>query len=188
MKIALIGENTNDTDFIQNLLEKRYFPSEYEYFEMLDKVNGSQLDSQKTKRSLRIEFEDKKPNLVIFIRDLDSILPNKKKVEERKAYFSESISVVDKKGIYLLHIYEIEALILADIETFNAIYKCEIPFIEDPMKVEEPKEFLRLNAKEYKESDNPDVFQKLDFEKTLTCEYFKVFIAKFEKIIKEINA
>ena len=34
--------------------------------------------------------------------------------------------ILNKKGIHLLHIYEIEALILADIETFNKIYKTKM--------------------------------------------------------------
>ena len=75
MKIALVGEAPNDTLSIKYLLEKRY--KTFNFFSMLKIINGSSLDSQKTKRLLRIEFQIEKPDLVIFIRDLDSTLPNK---------------------------------------------------------------------------------------------------------------
>jgi len=187
MKIGLVGEAPNDTQSVQCLLEKKYSLPEYEYCFLLNRINGSQLDSQKTKRFLRIEYESENPDIVIFIRDLDSILPNKEKLDLRKTYFSSSNSVVDKKGIFLLHIYEIEALILTDIETFNKIYNCEIPLIKDPMKIEEPKEFLRANSKKYNESDNSDVFHEMDFDKTLNCKYFKDFISLFEKRMNAIK-
>ena len=187
IKIGLVGESPNDTQSIQNLLGEEYTSSDYEFYFLLDRINGSQLDSQKTKRFLRIEFENKNPDLVIFIRDLDSILPNKLKKAERQLYFSSSNSVVDKKGIYLLNIYEIEALILADIETFNRIYNCEIPLIENPMNIEEPKEFLRSKAKNYTESDNPDIFKAIEFQKMFNCSYFKDFIKKLNKTIVHLN-
>ena len=150
-------------------------------------MNGSRLDSQKTKRFLRKEFEFKKPDLVIFIRDLDSTLPNQEQVALRDEYFSSSNRVVDRKGIKLLHIYEIEALILADIELFNKIYECAIEKIDQPMQVKEPKEFLRSKAKRYTESDNPDIFKRMDFNKALNVEYFKTFITKLDRKIKELE-
>jgi len=90
MKIGLVGEAPNDTQSIKNLLSKRYSNSKYEFVFMLQRTNGSNLDSQKSKRFLRIEFEQQKPDLVIFIRDLDSILPNKIKLYDRKNYFTSS--------------------------------------------------------------------------------------------------
>jgi len=184
MKIGLVGEAPNDTLSIQNLLKKRYSSDEYEYVSMLDRINGSQLESQKTKRFLRIEYEIKRPDLIVFIRDLDSILPNREKLAQRKEYFRSFNSVVDKKGLYLLNIYEIEALILADIETFNEIYNFEVPHIEDPMSIEEPKEYLKTLSSIYNESQNPEVFNALDFKKMNNCQYFSLFILKLDEIIK----
>lgn len=92
MRIGLVGEAPNDTEAIKNLLNKKY--SALEFFFMLNNINGSNLDNQKTKRLLRIEYEFEKPDIVIFIRDLDSVLPNKKKLYERKNYFTEFNSVV----------------------------------------------------------------------------------------------
>ena len=181
-KIGLVGEAPNDTESIKHLMEKKY-NSGFEFIFMLDRLNGSKLDSQKTKRFLRIEYESKNPEIVIFIRDLDSVLPNKKMQTERKLYFSASNSVVDKKGIYLLHIYEIEALILSDIEIFNQIYNSKLSPVEDPMFIEEPKEYLREREQNYNESHNPEIFKSIRFEKALECRYFSEFISKFDKIV-----
>jgi len=182
MKIGLVGEAPNDTQSIQNLLSKKYFTHEYLF--LLNRTNGSNLDNSKTKRLLRIEYETKKPNIIIFIRDLDGLSNNKTQLKSRKKYFSNSNKTVDKKGIYLLNIYEIEALILSDIETFNNIYKTNIKKIDNPMNIEEPKELLKKESKyHYNESHNPDIFKELDFDKVNNCNYFNEFIKKLDKIL-----
>lgn len=186
MKIGLVGEAPNDVKSIRNLLIKKY--SDFEFVFMLQRINGANLDSQKTKRFLRIEYENQKPDIVIFIRDLDSLLPNIKKLYERKDYFSSSNRVVDKKGIHLLHIYEIEALILADISTFNKIYNLNIPEISDVMLISEPKEFLREKTKEYNESKNSEIFEELNFQNVLSnCKYFERFIRNFDKTLSKLQ-
>lgn len=183
MKIGLVGEAPNDTQSIKNLLSKKYSIEKHEFLFMLQRINGSTLDSQKTKRFLRIEYELQKPDIVIFIRDLDCVLPNMKKLYERKNYFTSSNNVVDKKGIPLLHIYEIEALILTDVVTFNSIYNSNLEEIENVMSIPEPKEHLKKASLKYNESHNADIFNLIDFDKTLNCEYFKRFIKKLDGII-----
>ncbi len=98
MRIGLVGEAPNDTESMKNLLIKRYPVEKFNFFSMLKIINGSNLDSQKTKRFLRIEFEQQKPDVVIFIRDLDASLKDRTKLYERKNYFTSSNSVVNKKG------------------------------------------------------------------------------------------
>lgn len=185
MKIGLVGEAPSDTISIKNLLEKKYSKEKYEFFSMLKIINGSNLDSQKTKRFLRIEYEIQKPDIVIFIRDLDSVLPNKKKLYERKNYFTQSNRVVNKKGIPLLHIYEIEALILSDIETFNSIFGTQIEKFTNVMAISEPKELLIKAANKYSVARNTYIFSKLNFDKVLTCSYFERFIKNLDKALKE---
>ena len=121
MIIGLVGEAPNDTLSVKNLLVNRFPENKYTYITLLNRVNGDNLEYQKIKRWLRIEFETKKPDIVIFIRDLDGLAHEKDKIKKRKEYFSEFNSVVNKKGIFLLHIYEIEALILTDILIFIKI-------------------------------------------------------------------
>lgn len=183
IKIGLVGEAPNDTQAIKNILHKKYPKENVNIFFMLQRITGSQLDSQKTKNFLRKEYEFNKPDIIIFIRDLDSVLPNKQQKDKLKLYFSESNSVVDGNGIFLLHIYEIEALILSDINTFNKIYETEIVVNTDVMTIEEPKEFLKRHAKKYSESHNAKIFEQLSFDELLKCGYFKIFIDNLEKKI-----
>lgn len=186
MKIGLVGEAPNDTQSIKNLLVKKY--ANLDFFFMLQRINGANLDSQKTKRFLRIEYQTEKPDIVIFIRDLDAVLPNKKKLYERKDYFTNFNSVVDKKGIHLLHIYEIEALILADIKTFNRKYKVSIKEVRNVMDISEPKEYLRKRARNYNESKNSEIFEELVFDVVLAnCNYFSEFISDFDKLLLKLS-
>jgi hypothetical protein len=187
MLIGLVGEDPNDTDSIRNLLSKKY---DFSYVTMLNNINGSLLDNPKTKRLLRIECETKNPDVVIFIRDLDGTVNNRRNETfvKRKEYFSSSNSVVDKKGVLLLNIYEIEALILADIETFNKYFNVSVAFTGDPMLQEEPKEFLRLHCKKYTESKNPAIFDLLCFDTVhKNCQYFQVFNRLLKGKLKNVN-
>ncbi|GLB48716.1 hypothetical protein [Neptunitalea lumnitzerae] len=192
MVIALVGEAPNDTDSIANLLSRKY-DSGFDFIPLLNRTNGSDLDSQKTKRLLRneYEFEKRKGNaidVVIFVRDLDGLASNSHQRTIRDDYFTNFNSVVDRKGIYLLNIYEIEALILADIKTFNAKYNTTVEQVEDSMLIEEPKEFLRGQKVGYFESHNPEIFGLLDFETVYSnCNYFSLFIDRFNRLIKDLR-
>lgn len=186
MKIGLVGEAPNDTQAIKNLLLKKY--KDLNFVFMLQRINGSQLDNQRTKHILRIEYQFQKPDIVIFIRDLDSILPNRTQLYKKKEYFTEFNSVVDKKGIHLLHIYELEALIVSDIMTFNSMFNVNINPVQNVMKLEEPKEYLKSFAKNYNESKNSDIFDLLDFETVKNnCLYFEEFILRFDKLLLKLN-
>lgn len=185
MKIGLVGEAPNDTRAIQNLLSRKY--QNLEFVELLERIDGSMLDNRKAvSRLLRIEYESHQPDLIIFIRDLDSHEKDRKKLAERKEIFTYSNRIVNKTGIFLLNIYEIEALILADIAAFNNHYGCEIKKHPDPMKVRDPKEILivasRKGKKHYNESHNATIFELLNFDTVKqNCRYFASFIKKLEK-------
>jgi len=186
MIVGLVGEAPNDTQSIKNLLEKNFHECDFKF--LLNNITGSQLDEQKTKHLLRKEYRFEKPDIVIFIRDLDALENNAKQIEIRKQYFRDFNSVVDKKGVYLLNIFEIEALILADVDCFNRIYKSNISGIVDPMNVEQPKEFLKLKtrraAKQFNESHNPEIFNLLEYKVVKKhCRYFNDFIKKLDSEI-----
>lgn len=188
MKVGLIGESPNDTFSIQTLLKNEYSAPDFEFIFLIDRIHGSQLDSQKTKRFLRIEYESKQPDLVIFIRDLDGLASNIAQYRIRREYFTSFNSVIDKKGIYLLNIYEIEALILSDIETFNRFYKSNLELLSDPMLISEPKEFITSRVKSYSTSDNPNIFGKLRWEALFkNCKYFNEFIVSLNTKIGDLN-
>jgi hypothetical protein len=61
--------------------------------------------------------------------------------------------------------------------------------VGNPMNQEEPKEYLKLQTKNnFKESDNPEIFKQLDYEKLeQNCQYFADFSIKFKNLIKETN-
>ena len=184
MKIGLVGEAPSDTSAIKNLLVKKYPITDYIYKPMMHGINGDMLNNQKTKRLLRKEYEIEKPDILIFIRDLDGTLINNTKLSERKTFFRDFNSVVNKKGVFLLNIFEIEALLIADIETFNAYFGCNIEYTGDPMELEDPKGFLRERCNKYDVSFNAELFSELNFDTVQTnCKYFDGFIKRFENKI-----
>jgi hypothetical protein len=184
-KIGLVGEAPNDTNAFTNLFKKQY--PLLVFLPLINDIHGSQLDSPKTKQLLRKEYESLKPNFVVFIRDLDGLKNETDKLDNRKKYFTDFNSVIDKVGCYLLNIYEIEALILADIATFNTLYQCSIEYSNNPMLEPQPKEFLikrTKSPKKYSESDNPTIFSSLNFETIKqNCAYFGEFCKKFEQLV-----
>lgn len=186
MKIGLVGEAPNDTRAIQNLLQRNY--QNFDFIELLSRIDGSMLDNKKAIKTVRREFELQRPDIVIFIRDLDSLEKDMNKLRDRKETFIRLNKIIDKKGIFLLNIYEIEALILADIDTFNKEYSSSVERFSDPMKVSEPKEVLiiatRKTKKQFNVSHNPKVFGILNFNTVKqNCRYFKTFVEKFDKAL-----
>jgi hypothetical protein len=184
MKIGLVGEAPNDTSAIQNLLSQKY--AHLEFVTLLNRINGSMLDNRKAiRRLLRIEYESQNPDLVLFIRDLDALEHDAKAKRKRQETFSYSNKIVDRRGLHLLNIYEIEALIVADIQVFNEIFRCQLAHFHDPMTVEQPKEIL-IEASNYQfnESHTPELFKLLNIEiLRQNCRYFASFIIKFERRI-----
>lgn len=132
MKIGLVGEAPFDTTAIQNLLSRSY--QDLDFVTLLNRINGSMLDNKKAiRRLLRTEYEDHKPDVILFIRDLDSLNNDGEAKRIRQEIFSYSNHIVDGIGIHLLNIFELEALILADIATFNSYYGVSLSPFPDPM-------------------------------------------------------
>ena len=155
MKIGLVGEAPNDTSAIKNLLSKHY--TNLEFVVLLNGLTGAMMDSKRfIAQFLPKEFHDKKPDLVILIRDLDSHERDTVKLKQREKLFNFFNQKVANKGVFLLNIYELEALVLADIGVFNDKYRCNLDKFDDPMNVAMPKEVL-IEASKYRfnESHNP---------------------------------
>ncbi|OJU75444.1 MAG: hypothetical protein BGO09_04120 [Bacteroidetes bacterium 47-18] len=161
MKIGLVGENPSDTNCIEVLLKKE-FGDTFSYVHLVKNINGSNLEEQKTKHILRKEYANHKPDLVIFVRDLDSLRDNKKQWNMRKAYFTDFNSVVDRLGVPFIIIYELEAIILSDISAFNQKYGTQLIINKAPDLYLEPKEVLMKAYKYYDTGDNIDLFNNLD--------------------------
>ena len=109
--------------------------------------------------------------------------------EQKEEWFYTLEQATNGKGLFLLNIYELEALILADVEAFNQLYGTSISFSGDPMRRKEPKEYLqrkikavKKSKKYYHESDAPEIFSALDITQLLkNCRYFKAFFAEWKK-------
>ena len=146
MKIALIGEDPNDTTAIQIILEN-YCEDKHEYEVLLKRVRGSMWDSPKYLLALSLEYEERKPDVTVLMRDLDGLENDKKQKKERNAFLNKANACVNHTGVKLLHIWELEALLFADIDNLNTHYGTAIAKPNDPMAIKEPKEeLMRHNA------------------------------------------
>lgn len=184
MLIGLIGESPNDTQSLENLLSKKY--PKLKFKELIRNITGSNLDhistNEKNKKLLEAELKGKKYELIIYTRDLDALENNKQFLRQKNKIFRELNSLIQNKGIFLLNIYEIEALIWADINSINIRYSLNIIFSSDPMKLEEPKEALKKHLNWFTENDTPKIFSHLDINNIIkNCRYFKQFISDFDK-------
>ncbi|MGB3778273.1 MAG: DUF4276 family protein [Tunicatimonas sp.] len=135
----------------------------------------------KAKRLLRAEWKSTEMDFILYIRDLDAAESNTTARQLKENWFAALDGNTNSEGILLLNIYELEALILADITTFNKIYSTKINFGGDPMKKSQHKEYLkrktRKNRRRYKESDTPELFKQMDINSLIkTCRYFSTFI------------
>lgn len=182
MKIALVGESPTDTDSVIKLLTKKW-SSGFSYLTLLNNMNGSVLDNPKTKHLLRAQFQFEKPDLVIFIRDLDSIEPNRKKRLERLQYFRTNNKIVAERGVFLLCVFEIEALLLADREGLENFFNVKIGLTKRPEEIQHPKEFIKNKCKDYFEGLNSEIFETLSFNKVCDHPSFHEFIVEFKSRI-----
>lgn len=186
IKIGVIGEDPNDTSSIINLLSKRY--ENVQFKKLAKRVTGCQLDSQKLVKSLNVDVKQHKLKSIIYIRDLDGFDSEKDKVNKLKTWFTELNNQFGKTGILLMNVWELEALIFADIETFNGLYKTTHRFKGDATKIKNPKEELKKltfnTSKRFHESHCPDVFDKLNIDLVAkNCSHFNLFLNDFTKIL-----
>lgn len=182
-RIGLVGESPNDTLSIKNLLSRNY--RQYQFIQLGRNIRGCQLDSPPFFKIIVAEADTNKVDTVIAIRDLDTLESNKQQLKAKNEWAKKvKISFAKLNNFFLLNITELESLILADIETFNRIYKTNIKYTKNSEFESNPKKVLRDktrgNAKEYCENDAPDIFKKIDIDKIKKCKSFKKFLTEFE--------
>lgn len=190
IKIGLVGEDPNDTMAIKNLLLQK-FAGRISFIQLIKNKKGYHLDNDRTLHALKIEYNEKQPNLVLFIRDADAIFGETEKIKEKEIWFEKMLPAVNHKGMLLLNIYELEALILADINTFNKLFQVNIIYKRNVMFYKEPKDFLmektRRSQRTYAESDCPEIFMKLSFDMVCkNCTYFSDFYTTFQQAIVKL--
>ena len=187
VRIGLIGEDPNDTTAITHLLQQR-FNKGFRYITLSPQKRGSQIFNDASVRSYNIEIMKDRPHHIIVIIDADSIVTENAKIKKRKSLYNKLSRQLNCKSLLLLNIYELEALILADIEGFNKHYQTKVNFKGNVSYQQKPKEYLQeKSARKYQVAHCAYLFLHLNFDTILqNCAYFKTFVADFEKAIKPI--
>lgn len=183
VRVGLLGESPNDTAALKVLLEQRY-AGRIQVFPLLKNLTGDKVGGLKALRMLPTQYQDQKPDIVVFTRDLDALASDAAQRRRRQQEFDSINECVEQKGIFLLHIFEFEALIMAHIGPFNAQYGCAYKPPGDPMRITDPKGKLQVASRkgkgEYSENDCADVCAKLDYAELIrNCGYFRDFDAAF---------
>lgn len=187
IKVGLVGEDPNDTSAIRNLLSQQ-FGDRVRFVPLVERRRGSQLDTIKFSRELQIDLRTKQPRIVLFIRDADGIATETEKLEKQQCWYQKHSRQMSQPHLFLLNVYELEALIFADIDTFNSIYGTSIRFGGDVTMKSDPKGELKRESKKqqnhYEESDAPVVFSKLNLHTVKNrCDYFKDFVVALNALV-----
>ena len=189
MRIGVIAENPNDFVAVAKLLKTKY--SDYEFFQLIKRFTGSQLDDKTNNTVLHVlinEIQFETPDFLLYIRDLDAIITDGvgEKIEKMNTVFKKFAKQKPKKSIFMLNIYELEALILADFDTFKNYHKNTDWYFEvtTAADVSQPKEILQTFTK-YNEGNVRDIFPLLHIpEIAKNHRFFNDFIQNFDKMLQ----
>jgi len=197
MKIGIISENYfYDSTAYKNLLSKYTFKKgqrtlKVSFVPICKNVEGNNILTPKAVKTINAECQQKEINFVILAKDSDGLPSEEKKILELTNKIERIAKQTVPTIIPFLVIFEQEALILADIQTFNKIYSTKSTFSKNPKFQAEPKEFLKhltnKSKRKFKESDTPEIFQQLDFNKVYQKHKgdnsFQSFIDELESVI-----
>lgn len=190
-RIGIIGENyDNDSKPLRNLLSRVFNRQEALFIPILPKFQGNQLERiRKVIIALKSDIITKRLDYLILMRDLDGLPSETKKINTRNDWFEKVEDGVSKKCVRFLIIYELEALMLADIATFNKLYKINYKSKGNPKFHKDPKGTLQKQTaypkKTYHESHAADIFQELDHQKLVENHSGKPY--SYESFIKALK-
>lgn len=186
-RVCVAGESSFDTKPLRDLLHRQYGQG-VQFIALPLRLEGGQLDGRKSRTMFRLAYEDKKPNLVIIFRDLDGPADDQAKRREREAHFEEMNALVEHKGLLLLHVYTIEALLIAHVEVFQKKYgwQCRVP--ANPTTIPKPAQFLRdasrNSNRRYEKALCPDMMELVAYDSLVRrCGYFRDFDASLRQRI-----
>jgi hypothetical protein len=168
IKIGIVGEHPDNDALALSYLLKNVAQADVEFIILLKNYRGSNLDSKSFVQDLKADFRRKEPQFIILLRDLDALLSDHEQLAKRDAWVKKANNAIDQKGIPFIVIYEMEALILSDIDTFNDYYKLQRKSVGDPKMMEDPKGKLKnwtekTQKGKYTESDAVKIFPLLNF-------------------------
>lgn len=191
IRIGIFGENfENDACALKALLERNTYNWEVNFFPIIKSLTGGQLENvRKLKKRIEAEIAINRLNYVVCMRDLDALPTETGKIKLKQEWYRKL--EMGNIGIFFLVIVEAEAMILADIETFNKKYDVSISPIPSPLLNGKPKEFLKQHTskstKKYQESHALEIFKALNFEKVYANHTgpisFKAFVDELDAII-----
>ncbi len=182
-RIGIIGEHFhNDARAFAALMTPQY-KGQVEFVPVLKSLKGGYGWARKITTMLPTEMLKNRLDAVICTHDLDTEA-NWAFLEK---WFKEINTSIQQKGILYVAVVELEALILADIDTFNTIYKVNIKYTKNPKHEPNPKKYLMDKTykakRKYDENHAVEIFEQLRFDYVYqkhTGEHsFKAFIDIF---------
>ena len=177
--VGLLGESPNDTASVAALLGLRY-GGRVQFTIISPEITGSQLDNPKFQHIIRMNYRFKKPDLVVVTRDLDAPETDREQKLKRQEFFRKINLGLERRGVYLLNVHAMEALIIADIRVFNTRYQCLCEVPDDPMTIADPVAFLKsatpTGKPHYDEGHCANLLGNVDYEMVrANCRYFVDF-------------
>jgi Domain of unknown function (DUF4276) len=186
LKIGVIGEHpANDAQAIINLLQPHY--GEKAQFKVcLKNFTGDDLSSAKFLQELKRANFQNIYDFVLIIRDLDGLPTQTDLLEKKQDLFQKYQEKLNGIGIFMLNIFELEALILSDLTNFNKRFKTKFSFQGNPAYQNDPKGLLKSKSDtKYQESDAIDLFKSINIvEIRKKHSFFNDFCIEFEQKIK----
>ncbi len=168
IKMGILGENfENDAKAFAAFLTPQYV-GQIQFIPIGNTLNGGTPPIKKILQLLPAAKAKYKLDALLCMLDLDE--DTTKKWAERHQWFNQISKGTDLKTIFFIVVMELEALILADIDTFNKVFKIGIKYTSNPKAENNPKAKLRewtgqgKSKRKYEEKDANEIFAKLDFE------------------------
>jgi hypothetical protein len=190
--MGILGENyENDAKAFAAFLTPQYV-GQIEFVPIGNTLNGGTPPIRKVLQLLPATKDKYKLDALLCMLDLDTDLATK--WAERRKWFTEISKGTNLKSVFFLAVMELEALILADIDTFNKIFTTSVKYTNNPKAEPNPKAKLRTwterskAKRQYAEKDALEIFKKLDFEtvykKNKGEDSFQAFIDNLDKQFK----
>ena len=184
-RVGVVGESSFDTKALRDLLERQY-GQRAQFLDLSLRLEGGQFDGHKAHTMFKIRYAAKRPDLVIIFRDLDRPADDQEMQRKRAVFFEEMNALVGGKGLFLVHVYTIEALLIAHIEVFQKKYdwQCRVP--ANPTTIPKPTQFLRdasrNSRRPYVKALCPNMMELVAYHfLTKRCRYF----ADFDKVLAD---
>jgi hypothetical protein len=191
MRIGVIAENPNDFVAVARFLKQKY--SDYQFFQLIKRFTGSQLDDKNSNMVLHVlinEIQSEQPDFLLYIRDLDATMADDEatgKIKNMKDRFKKFAKQKPEKSIFMLNIYELEALILADFEAFKTYYKNTDWHFDskNAANTPDPKGLLQTFTT-YNEGNARDIFPRLNIKTVIeNHRFFAAFLLDFDKMLDQ---